>query len=368
MKRATLVRESLNAAWASRIPTILVMVVVAAMTFAALLTVGRQAAQEALLTEQLAGPDARTLTITSARSPGQIPYAVVPLLQGLQHAESVLATDLPRDAYNGALPAGGGTIAVTTAFGDLADAITITTGRLPGPGEVVVPVSRLGALNLDLPAGYLRTAAGQQWSIVGAFEAQPPYEHLNSLALTAPDPAFAALDGASLNQVKILAESTEQVRAVQAATLAIIDADPRAIQVGSAAAAADVSQAVAGQFAGFGRSLLLLILGAGAFFVGVVVLADVLVRRRDLGRRRTLGITRSDLVTLVAIRTTVPAGMGALLGTALVQVMLAVQSEPVPWDFAVAVAVLASLTALVASLAPAIFASRRDPVAVMRTA
>lgn len=54
---------------------------------------------------------------------------------------------------------------------------------------------------------------------------------------------------------------------------------------------AELTQAVGGQLAGYGRSLLLLILGVGAFFVGTVVLSDILIRRRDLGRRRTLGAT-----------------------------------------------------------------------------
>ena len=40
------------------------------------------------------------------------------------------------------------------------------------------------------------------------------------------------------------------------------------------------------QMSGNGRSLLLLILGVGGFFVAAVTLADVLIRRRDLGRRR----------------------------------------------------------------------------------
>ena len=46
---------------------------------------------------------------------------------------------------------------------------------------------------------------------------------------------------------------------------------------------------------------LLLILGAGAFFVSIVVLADVLIRRRDLGRRRTLGIGRGDLIVAAGV-------------------------------------------------------------------
>ena len=71
----------------------------------------------------------------------------------------------------------------------------------------------------------------------------------------------------------------------------------------------------------FGRSLLLIILAVGGFFVASVVLADVLVHGRDLGRRRTLGAAR----------------------------------------------VLAILAAVAAAVLPAIFAAVRDPVRVLRT-
>lgn len=43
---------------------------------------------------------------------------------------------------------------------------------------------------------------------------------------------------------------------------------------------------VTGDLASFGRTLLLAVLGGGALFVTIVTLADVLVRRKDLDRRR----------------------------------------------------------------------------------
>lgn len=55
---------------------------------------------------------------------------------------------------------------------------------------------------------------------------------------------------------------------------------------------------------GLGRPERLLgVLGAGALLVAIVVLADVFVRRKDLGRRRALG----TIVALVIARTLLPA-------------------------------------------------------------
>ena len=86
-----------------------------------------------------------------------------------------------------------------------------------------------------------------------------------------------------------------------AVALAVIDPDPRASSIQTARALSAGNQVITGELAGLGRSLLLLILGAGAFFVSIVVLADVLIRRRDLGRRRTLGIGRGDLIVAAGL-------------------------------------------------------------------
>ncbi|TFI17992.1 permease, partial [Micrococcus endophyticus] len=86
-----------------------------------------------------------------------------------------------------------------------------------------------------------------------------------------------------VQQVRVLAPDTAGTRAMQDSALAVIDPDPRSSQVQTARALAAGNETITGELAGLGRSLLLLILGAGAFFVAIVVLADVLIRRRDLG-------------------------------------------------------------------------------------
>ena len=65
MTPGALLREALAAARASLVPTVLVALVVAATCLAAVTTVGRQAAAESALAQQLAGAEARTLTVTA---------------------------------------------------------------------------------------------------------------------------------------------------------------------------------------------------------------------------------------------------------------------------------------------------------------
>ncbi|HSN44583.1 MAG TPA: ABC transporter permease, partial [Propionibacteriaceae bacterium] len=96
-------------------------------------------------------------------------------------------------------------------------------------------------------------------------------------------------------------------------------------------------------------------------------LADALIRRKDLGRRRTLGANRWDLTSLVALRATLVALIGALAGAILGLVWTSRTAIHVPPSFAAALVALAVIAAGIASIAPAIYAARRDPVTVMRT-
>lgn len=122
-----------------------------------------------------------------------------------------------------------------------------------------------------------------------------------------------------------------------------------------------------GDLAGYNRSLLLRVLGAGGLLTAIVVLADVLVRRTDLGRRRALGASRGVIVALVTTRTVVAAFLGAALG-AIAGIVLASGYDAIPpRSFVAAVVVLALLTATLSAIPPSIYAAVRDPVRVLRT-
>lgn len=359
-----LLREALTAARASPVPSALVLLVVGAMCFAAVVTVGRQAAVEARVAQELAGPAARTLTVTDTGGSGALTGPTVQLATALDGVGAVIARDSPQDAVNGALGPGSTRVAVVELYGTLDAAVTMTEGRLPSAGEVIVPTGLLDRLRLAQPSGFLETPEGEQWAVVGVFTPRAPFDDLATFAVAGGQ----LRSDTTLQQMRVVADTASDATIVRDATLSLIELDPTKVRVESPAVLDPARQAVSGQLAGLGRSLLFLILGVGAFFVAVVVLADVLVRRRDLGRRRTLGISRGDLIALVALRTTMPALLGSLLGAVAGQVVLARDTGTVPIDFALAVAVLATLTAALACLPPATYAATRDPVAVMRTA
>lgn len=368
MKPEVLLREAAATARASLVSSVLILLVIAGIDVAALATVGRQAAAENELALLLDGPSARTLTVTVTSDAQVITPAAVQSLASLSHTDAVVATSLPVDAYSASLGRGTDPVAIVDAYGTLSRAITITRGRLPATSEVILAEDLMTPLGLAEPVGSLVAPDGREWAIVGTFTASPPFEDFGRMAISSPAlNASSGTRGFTFGELRVVADSRNSVGAVQDVVLASIPADQQDTRVTTALAAAQTGTQAQDALAGLGRSVLLLILGAGAFLVVAVVLADVLVRRRDLGRRRTLGITRGDLIALVALRSVIPAGVGAVIGAVVGCVYVRAMSGQVPVAMAIAVTVLAVVTTLLASLPPAVFASRVDPVEVMRT-
>ncbi|WP_425488280.1 ABC transporter permease [Nesterenkonia sandarakina] len=142
---------------------------------------------------------------------------------------------------------------------------------------------------------------------------------------------------------------------------------PDHLTVNSPVSLAALQTELSSDFTTFSRALLFGVFGTGGLLVATVTLADVLVRRADLGRRRALGATRTIITALVVTRTLIPSLLGATIG-AIVGVGLTIALEAIPpWEFVLGTAVLAVLTTTLSAVAPAVYASRQDPVRVLRT-
>lgn len=139
------------------------------------------------------------------------------------------------------------------------------------------------------------------------------------------------------------------------------------MQVEASAGVLRLRDAVAGALGASSRQLMLGVLGGGLVLVSVTVLSAVQGRRRDLGRRRAVGASRSAIVVLVLLQTAVAGVMGALVGSVggVAAVALAAGAAP-PWSFSAGVAVATVLIGLVGAVPPALLAAYRDPVRILR--
>lgn len=361
----TRARDVLAEAWATvraqRVPSATIALLAAAMCLITLLTVGRTAHAEAQVADRLESAGSRVLQVADIKDADLITPAVADTTAALSTVERSIATTLPADVVPS--PATGGQrVPMWQAHGDLAQVATLTAGRWPAPGEAIVSAGTAAAYGLDGPVGAVATTTGWELPVVGIFTAREPFTDYDAGVLVTAGP------DAGLRSLTVVATTAEVAGTTQGQVLQLIAASsPQDLRVTSPATLAEVQQAVGADLTTFSRSLLALVLSAGGVLMAIVVLADVLVRQRDLGRRRALGADRPTIITLVVARTLIAATLGALVGTTAAVAITTSSGVRAPAGFIAAVAVLALLTAAIAAIPPAAIAAYRDPVAVLRT-
>ena len=218
---------------------------------------------------------------------------------------------------------------------------------------------------MDAPFGAVSrvtTKGLTEWPVVGQYRARDPFGDLSAGVVIAGSPDLVA------SNLRIVVTTPDAVATAMAAVVPLIDA-PQAsdLNVTAPLSLAELRSGVSSDLGAFARTLLWSVLGLGALLVAVVTLADVLVRRTDLGRRRTLGATRATIVALVVFWAGFAATAGVLVGTATGLVIGGQLGVAVPADFGVGVAVLALMTSVTAAVPPAFFAATRDPARELRT-
>jgi len=252
---------------------------------------------------------------------------------------------------------------VRTLYGDVPAALTVV-GKQPESGEALAGVEAEATLGLEYPIGAVELTDGTEAVIVGGFAATEPLTFLNRSVLLVP----AEADKAPLRSIHVLAAHPEDVEPLTMAILAVLDPESASsLSVQTSETLAGVRAAVAGELGRFSRSLVLLVLGVGLVLVALTVHGAVTLRRQDFGRRRALGASRGAIVALVAVRNAIVGAVGAAIGVSagVFLVWRWTGAAPRPL-FTLAVAVLAVLATLAASLPPALVAAYRDPVRVLR--
>lgn len=364
MRAWVLLREGIATTWANKVPSALVTIIVAVMVAATLATVGRTAAAEELLSQRLDSAGSRLLAIADTRSADLLGPAVITQSNNLSVAERAVGIVAPIDVVNGAIGQGGERAPSWGVIGDMAAVAHLTAGRWPLPGEALVSAAAQDMLGLTDAIGFVTQASTEnppEFAIVGAFTPREPFENFQVGVL------YNGGDEPS-DSLQVILNRPDQATVAQDLVLGLIaPPEPRALRITSPIGLAELRSQVVGDMTTFGRTLLLGVMGSGALLTAIIVLADVLVRRKDLGRRRALGATRSNVVALVVSRTVVPSLLGAAIGTAAGLWLSAGIQTSIPTDFVAGVIILAVLAAVLSAIPPALYAATRDPVRVLRT-
>lgn len=359
----TLLTEAIASARAQPVASVLAAIIVAGMCAAVFLTTGRSVGAEHAVVATIDDEGTRSIVVRAEADAG-LDASVVERIRNIHGIAWAGAFGFPRDVTNAAIGPGGDKVALRELW-------TTRPGELGIPGNAIQLASRpawaspdaLTTLGMVDAAGGLITTDGIDYSVLG--ELTVP-DFLSDLTPTVVAPATTPRGDVST--LVVIAAEPDLVGPVGTAIAGLLDVrDSTKITVTTSETLAQLREAVRGQLGAFGRELVMVIFAVSAGLVAAVQYGLVSLRRKDYGRRRALGASRSLIVSLILLQVACISLAGAVLGTGISLTLLLADGDPLPSpQFFAAIDLLAIAVAVGAATWPAIFASRRDPARELR--
>lgn len=363
-RTGALLRDGLMSAVTQPVATVTAALVVAMVCLVVLLTTGRSAAAEQSVMASIDSIGTRLVTVTDSTGTAGIDASAVAQVADLSGVTWAFGLGPATDVRNEDLRTGGVGTPLRPLVGHLPDAVDVSAGRgLAAPHEALIGANTAANLHLGDTVGAL-TDGTSRVGVVGQLDASGPLAFLDDLVLYQPD------DGADfpVRYIYVLVDDAAGAIRTADAITAILRADhPDQVDVATSGGIIQLQDVIKGTLGASARQLMAGVLGIGLVLVTVTMLGAVSGRRRDFGRRRALGASRSAIVVLVLVQSAVASIGGAIVGSGagLLGVRLLTGTLPSA-SFTVGVAALAVLVALAGSVPPAVSASRRDPLRILR--
>ena len=359
-----LVRDAVQSAVSQPVATLTAALVVAIVCLVAFATAGRSAAVEQQVMGRIDSVGTRLVTAVDLAGTAGLTSVTVGEVARSEHVTWAFALGPVVDVKNVELPRAGLAAPLRPFHGDLPNDLALVGGRVPRVGEAVVGVDAARLLGLGDVSGTV-TDGRSSWPVVGVVEATGPLASLSGSVLVKGDG-----ESADIRYLYVLTDDVAYVDEVAAAIPALAVADePSGLEVESPDGALALREVLAGDLGLASRQLMATVLTIGLVLVGLTMFGAVSGRRRDYGRCRALGASRSTVVVLVLVQTGLAAVLGASVGCLGGLVTVRLMSGGFPdGAFTVGVGLLAVLMAAAGAVPPAIVASRRDPVRILRVA
>lgn len=360
-----LFREALTSARSQVVTTVVAAVVVAVVCGVVFATTGRSAATEqtVLASVDLAGT--RLITVSDNDGASLLSPQSIGAIASLHGVEWVIGLGPVTDMYPVSRPISGTGTSTRNVYGDLLSAVDLVDGRAPGRGTAVMGVEAEVELGLVDGVGGIRPSGSRAESVgvVGAFRS-PVVASLDTNVLVLSDPK----DGGELRYIYVQSTTVEGVERLQAAIGDVLVAgNPASITVSAPQGLIELRESIASGLGVQSRLQMLLVLGVGLVLVSITMLGGVASRRKDFGRRRALGASRSAIVFLVIVQATVAGCAGVVLGSAAGLTATRTLAGSLPsLEFVSGVILLTLTSVVVAALPPALAAAYSDPVLILR--
>lgn len=360
MTISALIKETAGSLRGQKVAVAMIGLLVAAMCATVVISAGRAEAAQRQVAARVEAAGSRQLIITDQTGGPLVSAAAVAVLGSAQGVEAAAGIGTARDVTNGGVGSGGNLVTAWPILGDLAKVGRLTGGRWPRPGEALASEGGLRALGLDVPVGWVIDKSGSQHPVVGSYVPRPGFEDLDGILITDTTDTTPTL--------RVIVTNAAAAAGVQSLAISVLDpANPAQLRITSPTALAELEQLVSGDLGAYARTLTVISLGSATLLIAIVVLSQVLLQRRDIGRRRALGAPRWSVIALIIGQAAIPALLGAILGTGAALFVAARTGATPTITLATAAVILGVLAAVLAAVLPAAIAAWRDPVRVLRT-
>ena len=357
---SAVVREAVASLRGQAVSTILTFLVVAGMITAVLLTSGRSIAAEQQVLSSIDQAGSRSITVRAEPDSG-VTTAFLDRVASIQGVSWVGAFSQIIDGHNSDL-ASAPSVPLRRLY--TSDPTAVGLPERPLEQTAYASPSALRLLGMPYGSGAISLTTGETIGVVPAATEVPFLVDFEPLVLM---PAtFTGEERVSV--VVVIAERPGLVAPLTEVVGSLLSPDnPDKVAITTSRALAELRAIIETQLATFSRGLVLVLVAAASIVIGALQAGLVILRRKDFGRRRALGASRSLIVTLVLLQTLIVtlAGVAGGVGAAYALLFASGDSQP-GWTFVGAVTLLTMTAALLTSLVPAVLASRREPVRELR--
>lgn len=317
-----------------------------------------QDARARSLVVRASDPD-HTIPLSAARALASMPGVAVAV--AVTRAESVTATALHDPNVS------VGYLRLVQLRGD--SPVGLNGGRSPGPGEVMLSDRAARTLRMDSPLTSGIAATSGELPVVGTFTPLVGGALSDLLDTVAVGPDIGATNAVSI--VMLVREPADV--AVMVAAVDRLIPDRKGLSVDYEERAGDIAQTVARAGAGSAGAVAAGIVLAATAIQLATALLTALLQRREHARRRALGFSRSEILTLSAIEAGLLGAVGATLGTALAAARLLSQhtvtqlaaQQLLTRQVLATIGLMITLSVL-ASAPGGVLAAYRDPARILR--
>jgi putative ABC transport system permease protein len=343
-------------------------------------------------TNMLTAEAGQSLTGEEAKLPGEAPARITHLDNveavahtGLIEEEKVYRNSLIAEASSGGLQVRATSLNLPSVLN-----IGVARGRWLNGGTARGPVAVLGSvaaqrLGIERVHPEARIWLGDGWfNVAGVLEPSPLEPDIDASALIGYPAARDYLGYVNMNRGEVevgppssiyVRAATDHVVAVQSVLAPTANPEaPSEVDVSQPSDALTARAAAAGAFDSLFLGLGIVALIVGAVGVANIMVISVLERRSEIGLRRALGATKSQIRTQFLSESILLAVIGGVVGVLAGAAATAVYASSKSWTVVIPVeAWLGGIAAAIligafAGLMPAVRASRMPPTVALRTA